>query len=351
MTGERGQATVELAALLPLVVVIALAGYALLAGLAAGEQAGVAAEAGAIALLQDRDATAAARDALPARARRTASVRVEGRRVTVAVRPRVPLVARLLRTRVERPRRPGADAVTLRARALEYFVEPRSAPPPEGAFLAPVAAPRPAGRVRAATRLPLARRGARRGRRTRCRWARCSRTPCGRARARRPRRSAPGLPVRARRCGAGRRRSRRRGSRRGWPRRGLPATARGRLAWMALDAHPVAAAVAARRAAGALEVPLVVVLAGPRCEVVEGLLAEQDLVVVACAEPDGAARAARGRGLHRRGARVRGAAAAARRAGSPARAPPAAAGSRRRCGRWCGSSLRRREPEPAEVAW
>ena len=100
MTREHGQATVELAALLPLVVVVALAGYALLAGLAAGEQAGVAAEAGAIALLQDRDATTAAREALPARARRTATVRVDGRRVTVAVRPRVPLVARLLRTRV-----------------------------------------------------------------------------------------------------------------------------------------------------------------------------------------------------------------------------------------------------------
>src|SRR5688500_1196784 len=70
--------------------------------------------------------------------------------------------------------------------------------------------------------------------------------------------------------------------------RGLPAVRRGRLAWMVLDDHPVAAAVAARRAGAALEVPLVVVLAGPRCEVVEGLLAEQDLVVVAAAEPDGA---------------------------------------------------------------
>ena len=98
MTGERGQATVELAALLPLVVVIALAGYALLAGLAAGEQAGVAAEAGAIAMLQDRDPRAAARAALPEATR--ATVEVTGRAVTVAVRPRVPLVARLLRTRV-----------------------------------------------------------------------------------------------------------------------------------------------------------------------------------------------------------------------------------------------------------
>jgi hypothetical protein len=100
MTGEHGQATVELAAVLPLVAVIALAAYALLAGLAAAEQAGVAAEAGAIALLQDRDPTTAARDALPGSARRSASVHVEGRRVTVAVHPRVPLVARLLATRV-----------------------------------------------------------------------------------------------------------------------------------------------------------------------------------------------------------------------------------------------------------
>ncbi len=100
MTSEDGQATVELAALLPLLAVVALAAYATLAGLAAGEQAGVAAEAGAIALLQDRDATAAVRAALPAPARRAAVVRVRGRRVTVAVRPRVPLVARLLRAQV-----------------------------------------------------------------------------------------------------------------------------------------------------------------------------------------------------------------------------------------------------------
>ena len=98
MTAERGQATVELAALLPLLAVVALSAYALLAGLAAGEQAGVAAEAGAIALLQDRDPAAAARDALAKGTR--ASVRVNGRRVSVAVRPRVPLVARLLRTQV-----------------------------------------------------------------------------------------------------------------------------------------------------------------------------------------------------------------------------------------------------------
>jgi len=91
---------VELAALLPLVVVVALAAYGALAGMAAGEQAGVAAEAGAIAFLQDRDPSAAARAALPAEVRGSAVVDVGERRVTVAVRPRVPLVARLLRARV-----------------------------------------------------------------------------------------------------------------------------------------------------------------------------------------------------------------------------------------------------------
>jgi hypothetical protein len=101
MTGaERGQATVELAALLPLLAVIALAAYSALAGFAAGEQAGVAAEAGAIALLQDRDPSSAARESLPDDIREAAAVHVRGRRITVAIRPRVPLVAGLLRARV-----------------------------------------------------------------------------------------------------------------------------------------------------------------------------------------------------------------------------------------------------------
>ena len=42
---ERGQATVELTALLPLLAVVALAGYTVLAARAAHEQAGAAAEA------------------------------------------------------------------------------------------------------------------------------------------------------------------------------------------------------------------------------------------------------------------------------------------------------------------
>jgi hypothetical protein len=69
--------------------------------------------------------------------------------------------------------------------------------------------------------------------------------------------------------------------------RGFVATAHGRIAWIRLDEHVVAASVAARRASAAVDVPFVLALAGPRCEIVETLLAEQDLVVVVTDEPDG----------------------------------------------------------------
>jgi hypothetical protein len=88
---EAGQAAVELIALLPLILTAGLAGAAVLAGQAAGEQAGQAAQAGAMALLQEGDPRAAARNALPATVRSRARIEVHGRRVTVHVRPRVPL--------------------------------------------------------------------------------------------------------------------------------------------------------------------------------------------------------------------------------------------------------------------
>jgi hypothetical protein len=88
-----GQASVELVAFLPLVLAAALAGAVLLAGHAATEQAGQAAQAGAMALLQDRDPREAARRALPSGTRSRATIAVEGRRVTVTVRPSVPLSA------------------------------------------------------------------------------------------------------------------------------------------------------------------------------------------------------------------------------------------------------------------
>ena len=89
---ERGQSTVELTALLPLLVVLALGVHALLAAHGAAEQAGTAAEAGAIALLQDRDARAAAAEALPGGTARRARIAVDARRVTVAVRPAIPIL-------------------------------------------------------------------------------------------------------------------------------------------------------------------------------------------------------------------------------------------------------------------
>lgn len=69
--------------------------------------------------------------------------------------------------------------------------------------------------------------------------------------------------------------------------RGLGATARGRLAWVALDDHPVAAAHAVRRVAASVDVPVVTVLAGPRSPVLEAVLREQDLVAVVTCDPGG----------------------------------------------------------------
>ena len=88
---ESGQATVELVALLPLVLAVALTAATVLAGQAASEQAGQAAEAGAIALIQGNDARAAARSAIPDSTRGRTDIEVDGSRVTVTLRPRLPL--------------------------------------------------------------------------------------------------------------------------------------------------------------------------------------------------------------------------------------------------------------------
>ena len=99
MTGrESGQASVELVALAPLLVLVALAAAQLLAAGAASELADHAAGAAAFALLQGGDPAVAARDAVPGWSRRDMSVRVDGRRVTVRLRPPslVPGLARTL---------------------------------------------------------------------------------------------------------------------------------------------------------------------------------------------------------------------------------------------------------------
>lgn len=87
MSDARGQASVELVAALPLLIVIALATGQVLASGAAREAASGAAGAGAVALLQGADPEAAAREALPGWWRRRATISVDGRRVRVRVRP------------------------------------------------------------------------------------------------------------------------------------------------------------------------------------------------------------------------------------------------------------------------
>jgi hypothetical protein len=95
---SSGQASVELVALAPLLLVVVLAAAQLLAAGAAGELADHAAEAAAIAILQRADPAAAARDAVPRWSHGRMTVRVSGRSVRVRIRPRspIPALARLL---------------------------------------------------------------------------------------------------------------------------------------------------------------------------------------------------------------------------------------------------------------
>jgi hypothetical protein len=96
---DSGQSSVELIALLPLVFVVGLAIMSLLAARSAAGEAAAAAQAGAMALIQDGDARSAAHAALPEDSRGRARIAVHGRRVTVTVRPeRPPLVASILTT-------------------------------------------------------------------------------------------------------------------------------------------------------------------------------------------------------------------------------------------------------------
>lgn len=90
---ERGQASVELLGVFPLVVVLGLAALQLLAVGYASVLAGSAAEAGALALAGGADARAAVRGALPGWSRARARVSVDGGRVEVHLRPPSPLRA------------------------------------------------------------------------------------------------------------------------------------------------------------------------------------------------------------------------------------------------------------------
>jgi hypothetical protein len=84
---DRGQATIELLGALPIVLAVCLALVQALAAGVARELADHAAEAGAVALLQDADPGAAARAALPGWAHTRVAVTVSGTDVTVRLHP------------------------------------------------------------------------------------------------------------------------------------------------------------------------------------------------------------------------------------------------------------------------
>ena len=89
--GEGGQSSVEVVALLPVVVGAGLVMLQLLAAGAAAEYAAHAAESGAVAILQGREPEQAALAALPSWSARRVEVRVSGSRVRVRVQPPAPV--------------------------------------------------------------------------------------------------------------------------------------------------------------------------------------------------------------------------------------------------------------------
>lgn len=87
LAAAAGQSTVEVVALLPVLAGVVLGAAQLLSAGLAREQAGTAAQAAAMALLQDEDPRAAAREAVPGWSRERVAVRVRGRAVEVRLRP------------------------------------------------------------------------------------------------------------------------------------------------------------------------------------------------------------------------------------------------------------------------
>jgi hypothetical protein len=106
--GERGQASLELLGLVPLLVAIALAAAQLLAVGYSSVLAGNAAEAGALALAGGGDPRAAARDALPGLSGAHARVSVSGGEVQVQLRP--PTLLKALADRLEVSARARVEA-------------------------------------------------------------------------------------------------------------------------------------------------------------------------------------------------------------------------------------------------
>jgi hypothetical protein len=99
---ERGQATVELVAALPALLLAGLVALQLLAAGYSMTLADGAAEAGALALASGGSAAEAAREALPGWAEDDVSVEVEGGTVSVRLRPPSPIPALSARVGVSR---------------------------------------------------------------------------------------------------------------------------------------------------------------------------------------------------------------------------------------------------------
>jgi hypothetical protein len=93
MADSRGQASVELVAALPALLLAALVALQLLAAGYALTLADGAAEAGALALASGDSAVRAARQALPGWAREDVEVSVAGGEVSVRLRPPSPFAA------------------------------------------------------------------------------------------------------------------------------------------------------------------------------------------------------------------------------------------------------------------
>lgn len=93
LTGESAQATVELVAALPALLLVALLALQVLAAGYALTLADGAAEAGALALASGEPAADAAREALPGWAHDDVSVSVQGGTVSVRLRPPSPFAA------------------------------------------------------------------------------------------------------------------------------------------------------------------------------------------------------------------------------------------------------------------
>jgi hypothetical protein len=99
LRAATGQASVEILAMLPVLVAVALVVLQLLAVGYASVLAGSAAEAGALALAADADPQASVREALPGWSRAGARVSVDDDRVEVHLRP--PSLLRVLADRLE----------------------------------------------------------------------------------------------------------------------------------------------------------------------------------------------------------------------------------------------------------